>query len=192
MARPKSEDKRLALLEAAKEAIGERGLGAATSLIARKAGVAEGTLFRYFATKDELINALYLHLKNDLGKAMLENYCPDASVKERARTAWSGFIDWGIVHPSASKAMRQLAVSDKITPETLVQADKLYPELQKLSEACVTSEFLTCGQSAFVDAIFFSLAEMTMEFAARFPQHAEKYRETGFEVVWRALSCDEH
>lgn len=62
MARPKSEDKKLALLEAATKAIAQSGIAASTAVIARNAGVAEGTLFRYFATKDDLINELYLHL----------------------------------------------------------------------------------------------------------------------------------
>ncbi|NIY48596.1 TetR family transcriptional regulator [Cedecea colo] len=188
MARPKSEDKRLALLEAAKEAVAESGLGAATSLIAKKAGVAEGTLFRYFATKDELLNALYLHLKTGLGKMMMENYHPDASVKERVRTVWSGFIDWGLISPTGSKAMRQLAVSDKVTEETLQKVAQLYPELHELANACVTSEFFSCGQSAFADAIFFSLAETTMEFASRDPLEAGNYKTAGFEVMWRAMT----
>lgn len=52
MARPKSEDKKQALLEAATQAIAQSGIAASTAVIARNAGVAEGTLFRYFATKD--------------------------------------------------------------------------------------------------------------------------------------------
>ena len=71
MARPKSEDKKQALLEAATAAFAQSGIAASTSAIARSAGVAEGTLFRYFATKDDLLNALYLHLKSDLCQAML-------------------------------------------------------------------------------------------------------------------------
>ncbi|MER2503736.1 helix-turn-helix domain-containing protein, partial [Klebsiella pneumoniae] len=58
MARPKSEDKKQALLEAATVAFAQSGIAASTSAIARSAGVAEGTLFRYFATKDELLNEL--------------------------------------------------------------------------------------------------------------------------------------
>lgn len=73
MARPKSEDKKQALLEAATAAFAQSGIAASTALIARNAGVAEGTLFRYFATKDDLLNALYLHLKQDLCQTMLAN-----------------------------------------------------------------------------------------------------------------------
>jgi AcrR family transcriptional regulator len=51
---------KLALLEAATTAFAQSGIAASTAVIARNAGVAEGTLFRYFATKDDLINELYL------------------------------------------------------------------------------------------------------------------------------------
>jgi AcrR family transcriptional regulator len=47
VARPKSEDKKQALLEAATAAFAQSGIAASTSAIARSAGVAEGTLFRY-------------------------------------------------------------------------------------------------------------------------------------------------
>lgn len=188
MARSKSEDKRLALLEAAKVAVAEQGLGAATSLIAKNAGVAEGTLFRYFSTKDKLLNELYLYIKLSLGKTMMENYLPGASFRERARTVWSGFISWGLIQPAACKAMRQLAVSDKITTETLAKVNQHYPELDELAEACVTSEFFSCRKSAFADAIFFSLAQTTTEFAALEPENAEFYKTAGFEIMWRAMT----
>ncbi|MHB5815133.1 TetR/AcrR family transcriptional regulator [Klebsiella pneumoniae] len=86
MARPKSEDKKQALLEAATAAFAQSGIAASTSAIARSAGVAEGTLFRYFATKDELLNELYLAIKLRLVRTMesfpeLNEMC-QLSVKE--------------------------------------------------------------------------------------------------------------
>ena len=69
MARPKSEDKRTAILEAATEVVAMLGVSAPTAKIAKGAGVAEGTLFTYFANKDELLNRLYLELKMDLRDA---------------------------------------------------------------------------------------------------------------------------
>lgn len=77
MARPKSEDKKQALLEAATAAFAQSGIAASTSAIARSAGVAEGTLFRYFATKDELLNELYLAIKLRLVRTMIAGLDPD-------------------------------------------------------------------------------------------------------------------
>lgn len=97
MARPKSEDKKLALLEAATKAIAQSGIAASTAVIARNAGVAEGTLFRYFATKDDLINELYLHLKQDLCQSMMANL--DRSITDtRTMThfIWNSYINWGL------------------------------------------------------------------------------------------------
>lgn len=101
MARPKSEDKKQALLEAATQAIAQSGIAASTAVIARNAGVAEGTLFRYFATKDELINTLYLHLKQDLCQSMimeLDRSITDA--KMMTRFIWNSYISWGLNHPA--------------------------------------------------------------------------------------------
>lgn len=40
------------------------GPAAPTAKIRRRAGVAAGTLFTYFANKEELLNELYLELKD--------------------------------------------------------------------------------------------------------------------------------
>lgn len=96
MARPKSEDKKQALLEAATAAFAQSGIAASTSAIARSAGVAEGTLFRYFATKDELLNELYLAIKLRLVRTMIAGLDPDEKrPKENARNISGTAISTG-------------------------------------------------------------------------------------------------
>ena len=46
------------LLDVAEECFGERGLDCSIDEIARRAGVGHGTVFRRFATKDELVTAV--------------------------------------------------------------------------------------------------------------------------------------
>ena len=88
MARPLSEDKRTAILEAATELVAMLGVSAPTAKIAKDAGVAEGTLFTYFANKDELLNWLYLELKMDLGHAVITGYPAGKGLIERSRHFW--------------------------------------------------------------------------------------------------------
>ncbi len=112
MARPKSEDKKQALLEAATAAFAQSGIAASTSAIARSAGVAEGTLFRYFATKDELLNELYLAIKLRPVRTMIAGLDPDEKrPKENARNIWNSYIDWGVRNPMEP-------LSERITDET--------------------------------------------------------------------------
>jgi AcrR family transcriptional regulator len=65
-----ADDKRARLLAAALDLFETRGFdGVAVPEIAAKAGVAVGTVYRYFETKEALVNALYRHWKqayNDL------------------------------------------------------------------------------------------------------------------------------
>lgn len=120
MARPKSEDKKQALLEAATVAFAQSGIAASTSAIARSAGVAEGTLFRYFATKDELLNELYLAIKLRLVRTMIAGLDPDEKrPKENARNIWNSYIDWGVRNPMEHKAIRRMALSERITARDL-------------------------------------------------------------------------
>ncbi|HAB6166515.1 TPA_asm: MmcQ/YjbR family DNA-binding protein [Salmonella enterica subsp. enterica serovar Dublin] len=164
MARPKSEDKKQALLEAATQAIAQSGIAASTAVIARNAGVAEGTLFRYFATKDELINTLYLHLKQDLCQSMimeLDRSITDA--KTMTRFIWNSYISWGLNHPARHRAIRQLAVSEKLTKETEQRADDMFPELRDLCHRSVLMVFMSDEYRAFGDGLFLALAETTMD-----------------------------
>ncbi|MEK0167699.1 MULTISPECIES: TetR/AcrR family transcriptional regulator [Pseudescherichia] len=189
MARPKSEDKKQALLEAAAEAFAQSGITASTALIARNAGVAEGTLFRYFATKDDLLNAVYLALKTDLCHAMLDGLDRSLSeAKALTRYIWNSYIDWGILHPVGHRAIRQLAVSGKITCATQQNVDELFPDLHTLCRRSVLPIFLTEAFHAFGDALFLSLAETTIEFASREPEKADDIKAHGFEAMWRALA----
>lgn len=140
MARPKSEDKKQALLEAATAAFAQSGIAASTSAIARSAGVAEGTLFRYFATKDELLNELYLAIKLRLVRTMIAGLDPDEKrPKENARNIWNSYIDWGVRNPMEHKAIRRMALSERITDETRRQVKESFPELNEMCQLSVKS-----------------------------------------------------
>ncbi|CAH3251191.1 HTH-type transcriptional repressor Bm3R1, partial [Klebsiella pneumoniae] len=175
VARPKSEDKKQALLEAATAAFAQSGIAASTSAIARSAGVAEGTLFRYFATKDELLNELYLAIKLRLVRTMIAGLDPDEKrPKENARNIWNSYIDWGVRNPMEHKAIRRMALSERITDETRRQVKESFPELNEMCQLSVKEIFLSEAYRAFGDALFLSLAETTIEFASHDPQRARE------------------
>ncbi|MFM0039346.1 TetR/AcrR family transcriptional regulator [Paraburkholderia strydomiana] len=187
MARPKSEDKRNAILAAAAEVIAEQGLGAPTARIAKLAGVAEGTLFTYFANKDDLLNALYLDIKAELRDVMMSRYPRHASVRERAHYVWNQFVDWGVAQPQKRRAMAQLSVSERLTDHTRATGMQSFADIHDMIQTSVASGALRDHPPAFVSAIMSALAETTMDFIAREPADAERYREAGFDAFWNAI-----
>src|ERR1700724_1343493 len=133
MARPRSEDKRNAILEAATRLFAERGLAAApTSEISKLAGVAEGTLFTYFGTKDELINSLYRELKLELADAMMSDFPRKKNVRTRLRHVWDRYVNWGIANPRQRKVLAQLQVSEALTKESREAAGAPFVEFQAM------------------------------------------------------------
>src|SRR6202008_470369 len=114
MARPKSDDKREAILAAATQVFAERGLAAPTSAISKAAGVAEGTLFTYFSTKDDLVNALYREIKLKLAGALMSGFARRKDVRSKLRHIWDCYVNWGVSNPEHRKVLAQLGVSDRL------------------------------------------------------------------------------
>jgi AcrR family transcriptional regulator len=187
VARPRSEDKRNAILAAATQVIAEQGLAAPTARIAKLAGVAEGSLFTYFSSKDELLNQLYVELKSGLKQLMLDGYPRQKGLKERMWHIWQKYVNWGVVHPHERKALAQLNVSDRITGESHLAVQQAMGEIGDIVSDSIAAGLLREHPPAFVSAMLGALAEATMEFMAREPGQAEQYAAWGFEALWRAI-----
>ncbi|PXX50414.1 TetR/AcrR family transcriptional regulator [Aquitalea magnusonii] len=184
MALPRSEEKRIALLESAAAIMAAQGLGASTASIARGAGVAEGTLFRYFATKDVLYNALYTHLKLDLAAALRQHMAVHDSLDEQVRALWDAYIDWGVSNLSFFKTLNQLVVSDKVTAETRSTVASQLSDIKCIAQACSDNNGLAALPGGFADAVFMALAETTIQFVVRDPANGQAYKSAGFRVFW--------
>src|SRR5258707_6580713 len=169
MARPLSEDKRTAILEAAAEAVAVLGVSAPTAKIANGAGVAEGTLFTYFANKDELLNRLYLELKMDLRDAVITGYPAGKSLIDRSPHFWDRYIGWGSAHPLKRRAMRQLAVSDRITEETKKLVGDAFGEFDAMMRGGAAGGGRRRQPPSFVSAIMSAIADTTVDVIALGP-----------------------
>jgi AcrR family transcriptional regulator len=188
MARPKSEDKRNAILNAATEVFAERGLGAATSAISGAAGVAEGTLFTYFKTKDELINALYREIKLELADAMMSGFPRKQSVRHRLQHVWNGYVAWGVANPDQQRVLKQIQVWGGLTEESKNAGLAPFSEIQRMADDAVTQRLYKDIPQAFIGAALGALAEMTMEFMGQEQEKAEMYRAAGFDLLWAGIS----
>lgn len=187
MARPRSEDKQIALLESATEIIAQQGLGAPTALIAKRAGVAEGTLFRYFATKDILLNEVYLYICR---KSHNEASCPNIAglpLEQRLRLMWNNWIDWGIANPAAFSTMAQLEVSDKLTPEAENEAWQLCGDSQHIFSKIAFEGLPGELSLAFFNAMSTAIAQATINFAIEHPEQADACKAVAFDTAWGCI-----
>lgn len=187
MARPRSEDKRNAIMAAATRVIVTQGLSAPTATIAQEAGVANGSLFLYFETKAELFNQLYLELKTGMASAALEGLPAEADLREQVFHVWSNWMGWAVSNPEKRRALAQLGVSDEITPANRSEAHKAMAGIAALLERIRAHNPIHDASMDFVGAIMNSLAETTMDFMISDPANADKHCKAGFDALWRVI-----
>ncbi len=187
MARPKSDDKRNAILAAAIAVFAERGLAAPTSAISSAARVAEGTLFTYFATKDDLVNALYRQVKVELADAMMSGFPRRTSLRNRIKHVWDGYVNWGVANPLPRRTLALLEVSDRLTEESRAAGLAPFLEVASLVEDALAQKLFQSLPEELAAAALRSLAEAVMDLTERNPGNADPYREYGFAVFWSGV-----
>jgi AcrR family transcriptional regulator len=188
MARPRSEGKRNAIIDAATRVIVTHGLSAPTALIAQEAGVANGSLFTYFQTKADLFNQLYLELKAAMASAALNGLASETDFREKVFHVWSNWMRWAVSNPEKRRALAQLGVSDEISQETRDAAHRTMADLAELMEQMRAHGPLRNAPMGFVAAIMNALAETTMDFMIHDPANAKKHCKVGFDALWRVVA----
>jgi AcrR family transcriptional regulator len=92
----KPTNKREAVMHAALELFVERGFyGTAVPEIADKAEVGAGTIYRYFPSKDALVNELYREEKMRFGASVIDN-TPTGNARELFRTMWTRMAKFAV------------------------------------------------------------------------------------------------
>jgi TetR/AcrR family transcriptional regulator, repressor of fatR-cypB operon len=93
-------DKSEAILRAALDLFVERGFhGTSVPSVAHKAGVAAGTIYHYFESKEALVNALYKNLKREIIAHVLEDFPFAAPTREQFRTVWVKMAEHVVARP---------------------------------------------------------------------------------------------
>ena len=190
MARPRSEDKRNAILDAATRLFAERGLTAApTSEISQLAGVAEGTLFTYFKTKDDLINALYREVKLELADAMMSDFPRKKNIRTKLRHVWDRYVNWGMASPRQRKVLAQLTVSEALTKESRDAGSAPFVEFQAMIRDAIEQRvFRNDVPVELISKSLAALVEATIDLTESNRARAKQYRDSGFQMFWAGIT----
>jgi AcrR family transcriptional regulator len=190
MARPRSGDKRNAILNAATRVFAERGLAdAPTSEISKRAGVAEGTLFTYFKTKDDLINSLYREIKLEVADVMMSDFPRKKTVRIRLQHVWDSYVKWGVTNPKQRKVLAQLQASDLLSKEAREAGSAPFVEIQTMTREAMQQRILQDDLAVeLVSKTLGAMAEATMDLMRLHRSKANEYRDRGFEMFWASIT----
>jgi AcrR family transcriptional regulator len=95
-------DKQEAILDAALELFVERGFhGTAVPLVAERAGVGAGTIYRYFDSKEALVNALYRRWKGVMAQIAFADFPVGEPERVQFHALWQRLSRFVLSHPRA-------------------------------------------------------------------------------------------
>ncbi|MEM6441489.1 MAG: TetR/AcrR family transcriptional regulator [Pseudomonadota bacterium] len=128
-------ERRTQIIEAAIPLVLKEGVGASTAKIAKAAGVSNGTLFNVFASKQALIDAIFLAGKTGMFEALS---APEGAPFDRARLwrFWRDYIGWARTHPLHRRISHRLREAGLVSEAALAEGDALAaPHVAAAAEA---------------------------------------------------------
>ena len=119
------ENRTATIMKVAKRLIGKYGAsGLSLRQVAREMGVVSSALYRYFATRDELLTALIIDAYNDLGAAVerADAECDQVDVRARWWAATGAIRKWAKKNPESYGLIYGTPVSGYDAPRALTIA----------------------------------------------------------------------
>ena len=187
-------NKRDLLIEAAIELFGEFGFwNTSTASVAKKAGVATGTLFNHFKTKDELIDEVMVYLKREMINEAKRGLKVDADLRDQFEHIWYSGMAWGERHPERFRLMEQIQVSQLLSnKEQKGEVGLPLDGLRELIQHGIDAGALQPLCPDLIAEIMYRNAQSYFEFLqarpemSRFEKNA--HLQAGFEMCWKSLS----
>ena len=185
-------EKRKQIIDAAVRLFHRDGFwNTSTASVAKEAGIAAGTLFNYFATKSDLIDQVYIALKQDLATAVSVDFPCDAGIAQQTRELWSRFFRWHLERPTEAALMKQLRISELVSSDVVAlqnenfsfALDLIRRGIEEGHLADLPLDYIATFTEASLEAAIAHARQIGVE-----PQNSAAIEDMAFAVYWRAIS----
>jgi AcrR family transcriptional regulator len=187
--RQKDEAKAQHILRATLDEVQVVGLaGLSIEAVARRAGVATGTIYTYFKSKDALLNALYLHTKQKFATFVLRD--DDLPLRAAFLQMARAYLDYVTENKAEMIFMGQMANSPYVTDDTRETVALGSRRGTALLERGRTEQLLkpldTAWMLAFLSGALGALAPLA---AGLSPDRYAEFCESAALACWDALKA---
>lgn len=188
--RSKDERKIERIYNASLELISENGMaGLVMSKLAKKAGLATGTLYIYFKNKEELLHQLYLKLRKESQQRFMKGYDPETPFKAGIKQVWINYLKHRIHHYRESVFLEQYYRSPYITEEHKRMAEAMKQPVHHIiqrgkNEGLIKTQY--DNEMIFLSLIGF-IRELADEHVTKVYRLTEKKIQQAFELSWDTI-----
>ncbi|WP_179380917.1 TetR/AcrR family transcriptional regulator [Jannaschia marina] len=168
----------------------ERGSSAASvNAIAARAGLAVGTVYRYYENKEQLLRAVYLANKTDLHDVMMQAASGANTHEDRIRAMWFAVLRYAVDAPQ-SFLFSEMVVNDTIlTDSDRERIREMASETRTVVSEAVADGVLRSGDpQAIVTLLAASALYLGRSTALRGEPPESAHAEEIFQLCWCAIA----
>jgi AcrR family transcriptional regulator len=183
--------KREAVLQAALELFAERTFGATpVPEIADRAHVGAGTVYRYFAGKEELANVLFRDCKAAMREALRVALSGSGDVREQFRLLWRGLCRFAVEQPRMLRFLELQHHGDYLDPESRAVSAKLFESAERFVREGQRSGAIRAGRPGVLVALVFgAFVGMVKESDQGHFELSEEVVDEAGNAAWRVLAA---
>jgi AcrR family transcriptional regulator len=182
-------DRAAAVRRALRRLVAQRGFhGASMSAIAAEAGVATGTAYTHYGSKDELVLATYLETKAQLGAAATADLDPAASPAKRFRGIWLASYRHLAANPDHALFLLQVDSSPyRARAHAAAMAQDGDPILEQAADPAMTAQLVPLP----IEVLYELGLAPPVRLAASGAELSEADLRATADACWRAISRPE-
>lgn len=167
----------------------EKGFdGTPISMIAEEAGVAAGTIYRYFKNKEDLINQLYTHVKQEIAAAMFRRFSHALPVRECFFRVFGDLFGYYRVHQQEMLFMEQYTHSPYIYTSTRAENSQLFADMWALFKRAREEQIMKdLPENMLWGIVYGAIKSLVSMFIAGDLELGDAQVEKSMEAIWDAV-----
>lgn len=188
--RTKDENKRRAIRDAAIAECVESGLGGASiARIAERAKLSQGTIYLYFAGKDELLDEIFLEVKREIHSRLMDAARSGDSAKAAIKAMWFALFD------HANERPLDFAFAEHVSAARILDG-RASPEIETMSREIAQVIVDAVSDGTLIDLPTESLSailsgpalQLARQAIVQNEQPSRDTLEAAFEAIWRGIA----
>lgn len=185
----KSPEKEEEIYRVVLEITSEVGLvGLKMSNIAKRAGLAHGTVYIYFKNKKHLVNQLFKKAKNRAHERLIYPSATGGDYFMNLKQFWKSYILYLIDNQKETHFIRQCMESPFLEKESKAVSDKAYQRLHDFFEKGKVDRYIKSMDTELLMSVFSGLAKEVVEkINAGTLEKNDVLIEDSFELCWNAI-----
>ena len=188
--KPKSKDKEERIKQALIDIVNEKGLsGVKMSEVAKKAEIAQGTIYIYFKTKTTLIKATYMSHKKIANSSIISNELEEMTFDEALQKLGENYCNYLLFNKKELNFMQQCADSDFLDSASIESSTEFMDNITTFFQKGIDTKLLKDNPIPLIIGIFVGFSKELIQILSYIvdDEKARKILENAFEMCWNAV-----